>query len=403
MEAEDNDDIDIFGQEGLKELENDARDTSWTSYWSHARRIYTATITAIIKPPRDNYQLSDLGPSTFYFPSKEGRVHITRLDFAIVNPTGELLQCSWWQRHEDSGLKDPTVIYLHCTERSRVAALEVLTTVLQANMSLFALDFSGCGMSSGEYSALGTQEHGDLAAAIEYLRNQNVSKVGIWGHSVGAVAALFFSASAKDTNHVLFTKKEDRKLSLSSKVQTKQDGSFEAPSYSAISRNYCPDLSKTVEIFAFVLDSPLVNADTMISDLIQSGAEEGIRIPSLILMFAIRAVKALVWQEAKIDLNASTSQIIHKCQGNAFFGVAISDRYVLPKRTLELVEKYTGYTEQYLFEGEHFSPRPSCFLSAAADFLQRMHQRSLGQEETNVTSVPSEENLKKNAWDLFEA
>ena len=59
------------------------------------------------------------------------------------------------------------------------------------NNSLFCFDFSGSGLSDGEYISLGFYEREDLKVVIEYLRNSDkVTTVGLWGRSMGAVTAL---------------------------------------------------------------------------------------------------------------------------------------------------------------------------------------------------------------------
>lgn len=58
-------------------------------------------------------------------------------------------------------------------------------------MTLFCFDFAGCGMSGGEYISLGWYERDDLNMIVEYLRKErNVSTIGLWGRSMGAVTSL---------------------------------------------------------------------------------------------------------------------------------------------------------------------------------------------------------------------
>ena len=58
-------------------------------------------------------------------------------------------------------------------------------------MTLFCLDFSGSGLSDGEFISLGHYEREDLKVVIEFLRNSGkVTSVGLWGRSMGAVTAL---------------------------------------------------------------------------------------------------------------------------------------------------------------------------------------------------------------------
>lgn len=52
----------------------------------------------------------------------------------------------------------------------------------------------GSGQSDGKYVTLGYREQDDLALAIQHLRKTgNVSTIGLWGRSMGAVTALLYS------------------------------------------------------------------------------------------------------------------------------------------------------------------------------------------------------------------
>ena len=85
----------------------------------------------------------------------------------------------------------PCVIYLHGNSSSRLEALEIASYILPTNITLFCLDFAGCGKSEGEYISLGWHEREDLALIVEYLREKRrVSTIGLWGRSMGAVTAL---------------------------------------------------------------------------------------------------------------------------------------------------------------------------------------------------------------------
>lgn len=73
-----------------------------------------------------------------------------------------------------------------------------LNSVLCHDATLFAFDFSGCGISEGEYISLGYHERDDVDTVFKYLRERDtVSSIGIWGRSMGAVTALMYA----DANH----------------------------------------------------------------------------------------------------------------------------------------------------------------------------------------------------------
>ena len=54
-------------------------------------------------------------------------------------------------------------------------------------------DFSGCGNAEGDYITLGWYEWEDLAQVITYLlKKQEVTNIGLWGRSMGAVTSLMY-------------------------------------------------------------------------------------------------------------------------------------------------------------------------------------------------------------------
>ena len=85
----------------------------------------------------------------------------------------------------------PCVVYCHGNAGSRLDSLELVPYLLGANITLLAFDFVGCGISGGEYISLGWHERDDLAIIIKHLRtSRNISSVGLWGRSMGAVTCL---------------------------------------------------------------------------------------------------------------------------------------------------------------------------------------------------------------------
>ncbi|KAG4923960.1 hypothetical protein JHK82_049824 [Glycine max] len=72
-------------------------------------------------------------------------------------------------------------------------ASEVAIILLPSNITVFALDFSGSGISGGEHVTLGWNEKDDLKVVVNDLRDDvNVSLIGLWSHSMGAVTSLMY-------------------------------------------------------------------------------------------------------------------------------------------------------------------------------------------------------------------
>jgi len=121
---------------------------------------------AIIRPPREEYELADLGPTEFTVKDIKG----ARTDFELINPRKHKLKCSFWEPLKRDTEKLPCVIYLHGNSSSRLEAVQEVKNILPLNMCLLGFDFSGCGQSEGDYISLGWWEIQDVQCVVECLR-----------------------------------------------------------------------------------------------------------------------------------------------------------------------------------------------------------------------------------------
>ncbi|KAG0481203.1 hypothetical protein HPP92_012061 [Vanilla planifolia] len=106
-----------------------------------------------------------------------------RKDLEVTNSKGNVLRCSHYLPLEvPEGKALPCVIYCHGNSGCRADASEAAIILLPSNISVFALDFSGSGLSDGEHVTLGWNEKDDLKVVVNYLRSDaNVSCIGLWG------------------------------------------------------------------------------------------------------------------------------------------------------------------------------------------------------------------------------
>lgn len=94
-----------------------------------------------------------------------------------------------------SGDKMPCVIYMHGNAGNLMEGVEHTKDIISRGMNFCCFDFSGCGNSEGEWVTLGHKEKNDLQAVIEYLLEyKRVSKIALWGRSMGAVSSLLYMA-----------------------------------------------------------------------------------------------------------------------------------------------------------------------------------------------------------------
>ena len=148
-------------------------------------------VNFIIRPPRAEYDpKSDLLDQEFMLRGK----WYQRKDVEIKNSRGDVLKCSHYVPIiSPEGKPLPCVIYCHGNSGCRADASEAAIILLPSNITVFALDFSGSGLSGGEHVTLGWNEKDDLKAVVNYLREDgNVSLIGLWGRSMGAVTSLIY-------------------------------------------------------------------------------------------------------------------------------------------------------------------------------------------------------------------
>ncbi|XP_068463222.1 uncharacterized protein [Phaseolus vulgaris] len=150
-------------------------------------------INFVIRPPRAEYNPDQyLWEKEFTLASRTYQ----RQDLELKNARGYTLKCSHYLPSpfpEDTSL--PCVIYCHGNSGCRADANEAAVILLPSNITVFTLDFSGSGLSDGDYVSLGWHEKDDLKMVVSYLRsNKQISHIGLWGRSMGAVTSLLYGA-----------------------------------------------------------------------------------------------------------------------------------------------------------------------------------------------------------------
>ena len=152
---------------------------------------YESLWKAIIRPPKEKYNESELGEKTFYYLNKK----ILRTDYNILVTRGNIIKSSFFQcLNDEEKISLPVVIYLHGNCSSRLEGLCLLPYLINENINLFVYDFAGCGLSDGEYISLGYHEKNDLKIIINFLEKfPHVKKIGLWGHSMGAATGIMYT------------------------------------------------------------------------------------------------------------------------------------------------------------------------------------------------------------------
>jgi pimeloyl-ACP methyl ester carboxylesterase len=199
-------------------------------------------------------------------------------------------------------------------------ALPLITLLAPLCISLFCFDFSGCGLSEGEYISLGWFERDDLATCMEYLRSLGrVSRIALWGRSMGAFAALLHA---------------DRDPSIA----------------------------------GLVLDSPFISLSILAEELARSYA----KVPSWMARAVLTMVRSTIKARAQFDIDSLDALNHVSCSFSpALFVAAHGDDFIDPHHAKRLYDAYQGEKELRLVDGNHNSARPETLRREAALFLCR--------------------------------
>ena len=273
---------------------------------------------AIIRPNKDEYNLEELGPFKFEYKGKCYK----RTDFELINKRSKKIMCSFWEPFDEEreSPRLPCVIYLHGNSSSRCEVYPEVKFLLERNITVFSFDFCGCGKSEGEYITLGYYEKKDVHCIVEYLlKSRKVSKIALWGRSMGAVTALM----------------------------------------------YANEHPKLIEVM--ILDSGFYSLKKLITELIESK----INLPKFIFDKVLNMVKNTVKEKANFDLDIIEPYIYAKnCLVPAFFCHGSDDNFVLPHHCVDLFNEYKcqdKYCE--IVKGGHNSIRPKDLRIKICDYL----------------------------------
>ncbi|GAB2266416.1 hypothetical protein Dimus_001424 [Dionaea muscipula] len=279
-------------------------------------------VNFIIRPPRAEYSPDhDLLDDEFMLKGKWYK----RKDIEIKNIREDVLQCSHYIPTESpAGNTLPCVIYCHGNSGCRADASEAAIILLPLNITVFTLDFSGSGLSGGEHVTLGWNEKDDLRAVVDYLRaDGNVSMIGLWGRSMGAVTSLMYGA--------------------------------EDPS-----------------IAGMVLDSPFSDLVDLMMELVETYK---VRLPRFTVKFAIQYMRKAIQKKAKFDImDLNTIKVANSCFVPVLLGHAIDDDFIQPHHSERILDAYAGDKNIIKFEGDHNSPRPQFYFDSISIFFNNVLQ-----------------------------
>eukprot|EP00210_Caulerpa_lentillifera_P002484 g2381.t1 len=286
-------------------------------------QLWDQLVDCVCRPPRDFYGVEDLigGYSGLY---SIGSHRGFREDLELENKDGNKLVCSHFKPQlmaEESG-PFPCVVYCHCNSGSRRDAEEAVILLIPQKISVFCLDFTGSGLSDGEWVTLGAQEVNDLEAAIEYLREDpQISTIALWGRSMGAVTALLYS---------------------------KRDPS----------------------ISGMVLDSPFSKLNDLMLELVH---EQQVPIPKALVRVALAIMRRSVRKRAGFDISTiAPLDVVNESFIPVLFGHADGDTFIKKAHSEKLMERYAGDKNLISFPGDHNSRRTRFFYNSVTVFFHNV-------------------------------
>lgn len=301
---------------------------------------YAELWKAVIRPPRDTYELQGLGPTVF---SIENRTY-QRTDMNMKNPRGLTIMCSHFEPipSERVAEKLPCVVYLHGNCSSRLEAVSTLPVLLPFNITVFCLDFAGSGLSDGEYLSLGYYERDDLAVVVNHLRESNrVTCIGLWGRSMGASTALLHA-------------------------------------------------DRDPTIAGLVLDSPFSDLRVLCEELVD--VYTNYKVPRWVVGIALQMVRSSIQSHALFDIyDLVPIQHVSESYIPALFTAAYNDSFIRPHHAKELHDAYAGDKNFVMVEGDHNSARCKFFMdSVAIFFFNTLQCDQLPHQRLGPVAAPSQ-------------
>ena len=322
------------------------------------KKNYEKVIEAFIRPPRSKYAVDELGVPRFLLNEHKCR----RDDFVISNNFGQRLQCSWFDRDDMEEVK-PCVVYCHANSGCRLNALKVVRALLPFGCSVLSFDFSGSGLSEGDYVTLGSREHKDIECVVRYVRaKKRATSIALWGRSMGAVSSLLYG-------------------------------------------NADPDIT------AIVADSPFSDLPLLCEQLVASQnkdpsspatAKTASRLPSFIVRGALYVISSSIEQRCDLNIfDVSPIKLVPSMEIPIVFLHGTSDTMVNVSHSQALYDAYGGQDKRLILcEQGHNSARPPDVMEEIIKFLgDRLQGTKLDTKLVRKSLTEDELEPESPRWD----
>ena len=188
-------------------------------------------------------------------------------------------------------------------------------------MQYFSFDFSGSGISDGEYISLGVNETDDLEIVVRYLREKlGITQIVLWGRSMGAVTALRYAEIDKKINGI-------------------------------------------------ISDSPFSSLYQLALEL----GEEKTAIPGIFLPAILKIVEQTIKEKAGFEFRSlEIMNLVQNSYVPCIFITSKEDNFVKSQHVEALHELYAGKKNILYVKGDHNNERTHDFLNRIANHILDM-------------------------------
>ena len=196
----------------------------------------------------------------------------------------------------------------------------MVPALLKHNINLFVFDFSGSGISEGDYISLGMNEKEDLSVIVDFVSKiPGVGNIGLWGRSMGAATAMLYCKTDK-------------------------------------------------RIKAAVFDSPFTEFRLLAKQLCSNYKS----IPFWLVDFAFLFIKKTIISKNGLDIDKLVPiECAKETKTPGFFVHAMNDELIPLEHSLKLYEEYGGEKSLNVCEGGHNTKRKKHIIDKIGKFYTK--------------------------------
>lgn len=311
------------------------------SLTENARRA----VDVIIRPPRADYDPDEI--SHIFFNSKLPPIPCIPVTF--LNRRKQKIVGSFYASGSfQTESIHRCIVYLHGNIGSQKEGRTIVPQYAPRGISVFCFDFSGSGLSDGEYVTLGYNESRDVIDVINFLAvEMEITEFVLWGRSMGATTAILAAPNSK-------------------------------------------------LIKGIIVDSAYSDLDNLFDSIGQAAS-----LNAVIRYFGVKWIKLEVYTKARFNCNeVSAISIAPKCKVPMLIGHAVDDDFIPYIQAATIYEAYGGPKELVPLVGNHNSTRDKEWYLECAKFIFEIFNLPFEKFKIDLSNEPKPEHCQTYI-DLF--